>query len=76
MMYKDTYDLVALPASEYLIPNQRESKFIHNPAYKQIPTSTNYHKYSFPPKTIIHWNALPTCIVRLPTVVQFSHAVC
>ena len=47
IMYKVTYDLVAIPASEYLIPNRRESKFIHPLAYKQIPTSTNSYRYSF-----------------------------
>ena len=75
-MYKVTYDIVAIPASEYFIPNRRESKFIHPLAYKQIPTSTNYYKCSFSPRTIIHWNALPTCIVLLPTLAQFSHDVC
>ena len=34
MMYKVTYDLVAIPAYAYLIPNRRESKFIHPLAYK------------------------------------------
>ena len=29
IMYKVTYDHVAIPASEHLIPNRRESKFIH-----------------------------------------------
>ena len=29
MMYKVTYDLVAIPAYAYLIPNRRDSKFIH-----------------------------------------------
>ena len=41
MLYKVTYDLVAIPAYAYLIPNRRESKSIHPLAYKQIPTSTN-----------------------------------
>ena len=68
MMYKVTYDLVAIPASEYLIPNHREYKSIHPLAYKQIPTSTNYYEYSLFLPTIIHWNALPTCIVLLPTL--------
>ena len=76
IMYNDTYDLVAIPASEYLIPYRRESKCIHSLACKQIPTSTNYYKCSFFPRTIKHWNALPTCIVLLPTLAQFSHAVC
>ena len=29
IMYKVTYNLDAIPASEYLIVNRRESKFIH-----------------------------------------------
>ena len=72
-----TYDLVSIPASEYLIPNRRESKFIHPLAFKQNPplqTTTNT-AFIFP-RTILHWNDLPTCIVLLPTLAQFSHAVC
>lgn len=76
MMYKVTYDLVAIPVTEYLIPNRRESKFIHPLAYRQISTPTNYYKYSYFPRTVVHWNALSTNIVMLPTVAQFSHAVC
>ena len=46
-------------------------------AYRQIPTATNYYyKYSFFPKTLVHLNALSTSIVMLPTVAQFSNAVC
>ena len=57
MVYTVTYHLVSIPAYAYLIPNRRESKFIHPLAYKQIPTSTNYNKYSFFPQTIEHGNA-------------------
>ena len=39
MMYKITYDLVAISGSDYLIPNCRESRFIHPLAYRQIRTS-------------------------------------
>ena len=35
-----------------------------------VPIS--YYKYSFFSRTIIHWNALPTGTVLLPTVVQFT----
>ena len=75
MLYKITFDLVAIPVEDYLIRNRRESKFIHPLAYRQIQTSTNYYKFSFFPRTIVHWNALPTSIVMLPTLAQFSHAV-
>ena len=45
-------------------------------AYRQIPTLKNYDKYTFFPRTIIHWNALPAVIPLLPTLAQFNNAVC
>ena len=44
MLYKITYDLVAIPLTDYLTPNRRQSKFIHPLAYRQISTTTNYCK--------------------------------
>ena len=76
LMYKITYDLVAIPAEDYLIPNTRQSRHNHLRAYRQIPTLKDYYKYTFFPRTIVHWNALPFYISVLPTVAQFSHAVC
>ena len=76
LMYKITYDLVAIPAADYLIPNTRQSRHNHQLAYRQIPTLKDYYKFTFFPRTIVHWNALPFYIPVLPTVAQFSHAVC
>ena len=76
LMYKITYDLVTIPAADYLIPNTRQSRHNHLRAYRQIPTLKDYYKYTFFPRTIVHWNALPFYIPVLPTVAQFSHAVC
>lgn len=76
MLYKITYDLVAIPASEYLIHNTRPSAYNHPLAYRQIFTRTDYYKFTFFPRTIVHWNALPISVVTLPTLVQFSNAVC
>ena len=53
MMYKITYDFVAIPVSVYLISNRRESRFIHPLAYRQIHASTNYYKLSFSPRTAV-----------------------
>ena len=75
LMYKMTFDLVAIPAADYLIPNARQSRHNHLPAYRQIPTLKDYYKYTFFPRTIVHWNALPFYIPVLPTLAQFSHAV-
>ena len=75
LMYKITYDLVAIPAADYLIPNTRQPRHNHLQAYRQIPTLKDYYKYTYLPRTIVHWNALPFYIPVLPTVEQFSHAV-
>ena len=71
MMYR-----VAIPASDYLIPNHRQSRHIHSLAYRQIPTLKDYYVYSFFPRTIIHWKALLAYILLLPTLAQFNNAVC
>ena len=68
LMYKITYDLVAIPAADYLIPNTRQSRHNHQLAYRQYPTCKDYYKYTFFPHTIVHWNALPVFITVLPTV--------
>ena len=49
LMYKITYDLVAIPAADYLIPNTRHSRHNHLLAYRQIPTLKDYYKYIFFP---------------------------
>ena len=75
-MYKITYDLVTIPAADYLIPNTRQSRHNRQLAYRQIPTLKDYYKCTFFSRTTVHWNALPFYIPVLPTVAQFSHVVC
>ena len=53
LTYKITYDLVAIPAADYLIPNTRQSRHNHLVAYKQIPTLKDYYKCIFFPHTIV-----------------------
>ena len=76
MMYKVTYDHVAIPESLYLVRNTRASRHIPSLAYRQIQTLKDYYRFTFFPRTIIHWNALPANIRTLPTLAQFSSAVC
>ena len=71
MLYKDTYDLVAIPASQYLTRNTRLSRHIHPFSYRQIPTPKHYFSQS----QLFIWNALPAHIPDLPTLTQFSSAV-
>ena len=51
MMYKVTYDIVAIPAPEYLVRNTRQSRHIHSLAYRQIDpyTQRGYHPLERPP---------------------------
>ena len=76
LLYKVSYDLVAIPAGDYLIPNTPSSAKNHPLAYRQITTLKDYYKFTFFPRSIIHWNALPAHIPVLPTLAQFSTAVC
>ena len=76
MLYKVTYDLVAIRVSQYLTRNTRLSRHIHPLSYRQIPTLKDYYRFTFFPRSIIHWNALPAHIPVLPTLAQFSSAVC
>ena len=76
MLYKVTYDLVAIPASQYLTRNTRLSRHIHPLSYRQIPTLKDYYRFTFFPRSIINWNALPAHILVLPTFTQFKSAVC
>ena len=76
MMYKVTYDLLAIPAPKYLVRNTRQSRHIHSLAYRQIHTLKDYYRFTFPPRTTIHRNDLSAYIPVLPTLAQFSNAVC
>ena len=76
MLYKVTYDLVAIPASQCHTRNTRLSRHVHPLSYRQIPTLKDYYRFTFFPRSVIHWNALPAHIPVLPTLAQFSSAVC
>ena len=76
LLYKVTYDIVAFPASDYLIRNTRPSSRNHLIAYRQITTLKDFYKYTFFPRTIIHWNALQHHNFTLPTLTKFNTAVC
>ena len=76
MLYKVTYDLVAIPASQYLTRNTRLSRYIHALSYRQIRTLKDYCRFTYFPRTTIDWNALPAHIPVLPILAQFSCAVC
>ena len=59
-------------------PNLYLSREVIGPrgSYRQITTLKDFYKFTFFPRTIIHWNALPHHIPTLPTLAQFNTAVC
>ena len=74
MFYNIIHDRVAIPLPNYISPPTRSSRTSHPHAFQQIQTKTDYHKFSFFPRTIVHWNALPPDIVNLSGP-EFSQAV-
>jgi len=74
MFHNILHNQVAIPIPDYLKPITRPSRTSHTKAFQNIQTTTDYHKFSFFPRTIIHWNALPPDIVNLPGP-EFSLAV-
>ena len=76
MMYKVTYDLVAIPASDYHVRNTRASQHIHPLAYRQIQTLKDYYRFTFFPQNNYPLERPPSNTPTLPTLAQFSGAVC
>jgi len=74
MFHGITHSLVAIPSEDYITRNTRPPRTSHDMAYKQIQTSSDFYKFSFFPRTIIHWNSLPANLVNL-NATQFSQAV-
>ena len=74
LFYNMVNDLVAIKASDYIQLNQRPRRNQHPLTYRHIQAKTDYYKFSFFPRTVVHWNALPAEVVSLPPK-QFSAAV-
>ena len=72
MLYKITHGIVAIQIPSYFSqPRMATRHSLRHPiVYRQIHTSANYYKYPFFPL-----NRLPSSIVMLPTLNQFSEAV-
>ena len=75
MFYKIVHGLVAVPMPPYVTPPTRLTRHLHPLSFRQIPTPSNYYKFSFYPATIVLWNSLPANIVQAPTLDQFRLGV-
>ena len=65
MLYKLQHQLVSISNSHYLVQS-RDHKFL------QPFSLTNYHLYSFFPRTIRLWNSLPNQVANSPDLDAFK----
>jgi len=72
MMYKITYQLVAIPILPLLQAPQRLTRRNHIHTYLHHPTSSDLYKYAFIPWTITQWNQLPQVVAEAPTLEAFK----
>ncbi len=75
LLYKIVQNQVDISATPYLNPHTRQSRHYHHLAYQIPTTSVDYHKFSFFPRTVITWNALPTSVVSADTILGFKSAL-
>lgn len=72
MFFKIIHGLVDIPAEEYLTPASTRTRSRHSLKFRQIPTSSDYHKFSFFPNTVCLWNSLPASVADAPSLVSFK----
>ena len=75
MMYKIHKGLIAMDAQEFMTPLQRRSQHINSNAYKSPRSKTDYHMYSFFPRTIREWNSLTNETVNAPNLKAFKKSL-
>ena len=75
MLYKIIHGIIAIPLAPYFQQPTRMTRHSHPLLLRQIQTSANFYKYSLIPLAVVQWNRLPTGIVLLSTLTQFSAAV-
>ncbi|KAI8490180.1 hypothetical protein Bbelb_319180 [Branchiostoma belcheri] len=69
--YKLTHNIIKIPTSNLLKPAQGRTRGSHQYKYQPIHARTDAYKYSFFPRTVPQWNALPGPVVMAPTVEYF-----
>ena len=75
MMYKIHKGLIAMDAQEFMTPLQRRSRHVNSNAYKIPRSKTDYHMYSFFPRTIREWNSLANETVNAPNLKAFKKSL-
>ena len=71
MLFKIINGLVD-PASQYLVVASTLSHAHHTMKLTQIPSSSDYNKFSFFPRTVRQWNSLPASVAEASSLVSFK----
>ena len=72
LLYKIVNNLVAVDISQYTSAYTGRSRHFNSHSLHIPHSSCNIHKYSFFPRTIPVWNALPNSVVSAPSVDAFK----
>lgn len=75
-MYKLRNSLVAIDATQHLVPVTGIAASAHPHRYIGHPAPTQIYGNSFFPRTIIQWNALPESVALAPSIDAFRRRVC
>ena len=67
-LYKIQHNLIDVEASKYLTKRSTTVRSKLN----LYQLSSDQFKFSFFPRTIIHWNSLPASVAEAPSLAQFN----
>ena len=73
MLYKLSHGLVRVNTTTRLVPlpHHSSTRRAHSHCYAIPHSTTQYHKFSFYPRTITTWNKLPAEVVNAPSLDSF-----
>ena len=76
MLYKIVNNLIEVDIVNELKPHSRHFRNIHSNSFRVPLERKTYLKYSFLPRTLEQWNALPASLVTAPSLNAFKTGVC
>ena len=71
-LYKIQHNLIDVEASKYLTKRSTTVRSTHSSQLNLYQPSSDQFKFSFFPRTIIHWNSLPASVAEAPSLAQFK----
>jgi hypothetical protein len=72
MLFKIVNGLVAIRPEDHLTPVSRIGRKMNSLSFAIPCSSSDYHKFSFFPRTVRQWNPLPECLVSSPSLEVFK----